>query len=135
MGSIIWNEDYSVGVDKLDTDHIIIISLINHLQDARMEKQEDDAIERLLEALIYYVELHFAREEAMMVHADFDGFEAHVEEHRQFTRHLEELRDRLERKGPEGLSADLGELLSMWLVDHILETDKAYRAALTAGSD
>ncbi len=34
MALIVWNSDYDVGVDRLNADHIMIFSLINHIHDA-----------------------------------------------------------------------------------------------------
>ncbi|MDP6706760.1 MAG: hypothetical protein QF893_10490 [Alphaproteobacteria bacterium] len=34
MTLIVWSDDFSVGVEALDRDHIIIFSLINHIHEA-----------------------------------------------------------------------------------------------------
>jgi hemerythrin len=40
---IVWTNAMSVGVDILDADHIIIASLINHIDDAKQSGTDESA--------------------------------------------------------------------------------------------
>ncbi len=132
MSTIIWNDDYSVGVEKLDTDHIILFSLINYLNAARIWGSDNNIIKPLLDALTYYVDTHFRREEAMMKSAGLDDaqFELHVEEHRQFEKRVLEMKDEFIASADADLGRELGDFLSHWLVDHILDIDMRYKGAI-----
>lgn len=137
MSIMIWNEDYSVGVDSLDNDHIILFSLINYLNDARLEGQETKIVGKLLDTLVQYAVGHFQREETRMRKAGYgeDAFNLHKEEHAQFGKQILDLQQRFEKQGSEGLGEDLGEFLSGWLVDHILDTDMQYKPYVQENSD
>ncbi len=132
MSTIIWNDDYSVGVEKLDTDHIILFSLINYLNAARIDGDDGNIMKPLLDALTYYVDTHFRREEAMMKSAGLDDaqFRLHVEEHRQFEKRVAEMKSGFIESRDANLGRELGEFLSHWLVDHILDVDMRYKGAI-----
>lgn len=51
MALIIWSGRYSVGVDVLDADHIIVASLINHIDDAMQSGSDESAVGRVLKVL------------------------------------------------------------------------------------
>tara|TARA_B100000315_G_C14513089_1_gene557911 strand:- start:100 stop:513 length:414 start_codon:yes stop_codon:yes gene_type:complete len=137
MAITIWNDTLSVGVEKLDTDHIILFSLINYLNDTRLEGKGEKIVGPLLNALIGYAETHFSREEGMLRIAEYDenAYLRHKEEHDQFTKKVLGMKKAFLEKGPAGMSEDLGEFLSQWLADHILEVDMRYKEALTARRD
>ncbi len=132
MAIMIWSDGFSIGVEKLDTDHIILFSLINYLNDSRLEGEGERTVGPLLNALISYAETHFGREEGMMRIAEYEenAYQLHKEEHDQFTKKVLGMKKEYLVKGPGGMSEDLGEFLSQWLVDHILEVDMSYKEAL-----
>ncbi len=132
MAIMIWSDDFSVGVDKLDSDHIVLFSLINYLNDARIEGQDDKVIQPILKALINYADTHFRREEGLMKGADYDTtqYEMHLEKHQQFNLKVADMFKAFTDAGGTGMGEDLGEFLSEWLVNHILDVDMRYKDAL-----
>ena len=54
MSIIQWTPDFSVGVGSIDTDHKVLISLINQLDDAILGGEPKQTVRRVLDALSDY---------------------------------------------------------------------------------
>lgn len=132
MALIIWDQAYSVGNAALDADHIVIASLINHLDDAKAAAIDEAAVGSILGALTAYADIHFRREERMMIDAGYADVERHREEHRLLEEQLVELQEAYARTPDPNLSQEIMELLRFWLVEHILKVDKRYVSSLRA---
>lgn len=127
MAVLAWSETYSVGSAMIDSDHRILINLINQLHDAIETGQSRDVVGSVLSALSEYAEHHFRREEAMMAASGFPDIEAHKAEHRRLETHVRDVCGRY-RAGERGaLNEQVVEFLKKWLTEHILVTDKSYR--------
>lgn len=122
-----WRESFSVGSDLIDTDHKILISLINQLDDAMETGQARDVVASVLNVLIEYTESHFSREERLMELGGYPDIVRHKEEHVRLTQQVREIRDRL-RRGERGVvGEELLTFLKTWLTSHILGVDMKYR--------
>ena len=126
MSLIQWQDSYSVGVPMLDSDHKILISLLNQLYDAREEGQSQEVIGSVLNVLVEYTINHFAREERLMEIGGYPHLEEHRKEHRRLTNtvreyHLEYI------NGRHTAVSDVFELLKDWLIKHILIADSRYQ--------
>ncbi|MBK8908505.1 MAG: hemerythrin family protein [Rhodospirillales bacterium] len=132
MALIIWDQAYSVGIKALDADHIVIASLINHVDDAKQAATDEATVGSILSALIAYAGTHFRREERMMIDAGYADVERHREEHRLLEEQLVELHEAYARTPDPNLSQEIMELLRFWLVEHILKVDRRYVPSLRA---
>jgi len=124
---IIWTNDYRVGVDSLDADHIMIFSLINHIDEAHLSGTDEQAIGRILKVLIDRALAHFQREEMMMRKNEYPDFEAHAAEHQKIIDELRSLYAAYQDHPSARVSAEIVSLLSAWLEEHVLESDMRYR--------
>ncbi len=127
MALITWKTSYSVGVDTLDSDHVILTSLINHIDDAKLSGRDEQAISMILRALIEYALRHFRREEAMMRQSGYADLAAHIEEHQLLQDQLTEMYEEYRRTPDPNISREIMELLNFWIVDHILKVDMGYK--------
>ena len=100
MPIIHWTPDFAVGVSSLDTDHKVLISLINQLDDAIRAGEPQETLTRVLEALLDYTDYHFAREEALMHACGYPDVEAHIRTHNTLRAQVHDIRDRY-RRNPE----------------------------------
>ena len=130
MALIIWSGRYSVGVDVLDADHIIVASLINHIDDAKQSGSDESAVGRVLKVLVDHAYAHFAREEALLEEHGYPQLERHREEHRLLEGQLGELYEEYTRTPDPEISREIMELLNYWLVEHILKVDMHYKQFL-----
>lgn len=131
MALIVWTNDFQVGVDKLDADHIMIFSLINHIDEAHLTGSDENAIGRILQVLIERAFAHFQREEMLMKKHAYPEFEAHAAEHKKIIEELEDLYEAYQDKPSADVSREIVEMLSSWLEEHVLETDMRYRPYLS----
>lgn len=133
MSFFTWNEKFSVGIDIIDSEHKVLVDLIDQLHEAFVTGNVDTAIGPILAALVDYTHTHFDHEEAMMAGAGYPGLEAHREVHRELRRQVEEVYDRFLAGGPQGkMGNEVLAFLHDWLYFHILEQDKDYIVCLTA---
>jgi hemerythrin-like metal-binding protein len=129
MKLMTWTEAMSVGIPELDSDHRVLIKVINELALNSSNQDRDSVLRQSLYALLRYAEFHFGREEKVMEACGFPGIDHHKEEHVAFTDHIQTLArqiDEGEATAGEVVSDDLLDYLKNWLFHHILIEDKAY---------
>jgi hemerythrin-like metal-binding protein len=135
MALIMWINDYSVGVDTLDADHIVIVSLMNHIDDLKQAGTEEEAVGTVLKVLLDFAYTHFRREEGFLKRYDYSEFERHWHEHRVIEEQLEELHEAYARSPDPDISQEILELLNFWLIEHILKVDMRYKEFLRQAMD
>ncbi|MGC2856826.1 bacteriohemerythrin [Novispirillum sp. DQ9] len=127
MTLITWQDSYSVGVDLIDSDHKLLVSLINQLGDAADGGQGRDVVGSVLNVLIEYTEGHFSREERLMEKGGYPDLPAHREHHRALTNKVREMVGQYRDGRIDALDSDILEFLRSWLTGHILGVDMEYR--------
>lgn len=127
MAVVAWNDAMGVGNSVLDSDHRILIDLLNQLHDATETGQSREVVGSVLGVLVEYVEHHFRREEAMMAAVGVPGMEAHRRQHLDLEARVAALRDRYQAGERGALDEDVVTLLKRWLTEHIMVSDKSYR--------
>jgi hemerythrin len=132
LALILWKTEYSVGNDALDSDHIVIISLINQLDETKLSGRDGAAIGPILRTLIGYATGHFRREEELMRRGHYTGMAAHLDEHHLLEQQLRELHDEYAATADPAVSTEIMELLNFWILNHILKCDMGYKGRLAA---
>ena len=136
MPIVAWTPEMSVGVDSLDTDHKMILSLINRLHDAIDDGEGQHAngttIGSVLNALLDYTEYHFGREEALMAACGCPDLEQHKEFHGTLKKKLIRIRDSYKAGQHSIGEPEVMEFLRNWLTDHIMGRDKSYQPRMDA---
>jgi hemerythrin len=126
MQEIIWTDEFSVGIARIDEQHRRLVDMINKLISDPTATSRSETVSDVLGEMTDYVKMHFAYEEKLMGEHGYPQLGEQVKEHRAFQEdtakfcmaaavHLDRV--------PEMLM----EHLSQWLVHHILEVDMAYR--------
>ncbi len=135
MPVIQWTPDYSVGIDSLDDDHKVLITLINQLDEAIRSSEPVETVRRVLDSLLEYTDYHFTREEALMASAAYPDVDAHVRTHRTLRAQVADIRDRYVRN-PESIHArEVLAFLRNWLASHIMGRDKLYMPFMSGAED
>jgi hemerythrin-like metal-binding protein len=129
MALLTWNKTYSVGVQKIDSQHIVLFTILNDLHEAMMKGQAQSLTGTLLHKLADYTQTHFAEEEAMMAAAKYPGLADHKLKHRVLFKQVEDF-VLLYDKGEISLNVKLLNFLRDWLTNHIQKVDMAYSACL-----
>jgi hemerythrin len=127
MPLIKWTPDLSVGFESIDTDHQVLIGLINELDDAVKVGEPRETVSRVLQSLLDYTDYHFGREEVLMKACRYPDMDAHIRTHDTLRAQVADIRSRYLRS-PESIHArEVLAFLKNWLTAHILGRDKLYQ--------
>ena len=126
MPIIQWTPDFSVGVASIDTDHKLLISLINQLDDAIRGGEPKETVNRVLDALLDYTNYHFTREELLMRACGYPDIEAHARTHATLRAQVHDIRGRYRRNAESIHAREVLAFLKNWLTTHIIGRDKLY---------
>jgi methyl-accepting chemotaxis protein/hemerythrin len=129
MSVIIWTERFKTGISIIDSQHRILVGMINQVHEASLEK--DPAHKNLvlkidLQHLIEYTIYHFETEEKLLKEINFPGLAAHHEEHEKLKKEVMDFVDQFNRG--EEIIESLLKFLKYWLQFHILKTDMEFVA-------
>ncbi|WP_038055161.1 bacteriohemerythrin [Thermodesulfobacterium hydrogeniphilum] len=127
-----WNEQLVTGIKEVDTQHQKLISLINELYEALIQKKEKEVLDRILRELVDYTNYHFKTEERLMDENKCPEKEVHKKAHEFFKSKIKEL---IRKKEEDYASFELFKFLKNWLITHILVMDKKLGCFLKYGQE
>ena len=133
MAVIAWKKCYEVGIGTFDDEHHVLVNVINELYEALREKRGDEALKDLLVVLVEYTEKHFTHEEQHMDKNDYPEAAEHKEKHVFLKNQIIDYQQKISA-GEVGLSIEIMGFLRVWLLEHIVETDKKFGAFLQSKS-
>ena len=120
MEPIHWHDSFSVGVQKIDTQHQQLFKLVNKLIHAFNENSQGEAFESILQGLLNYTQTHFQTEEEFLkIHPKY---QEHIALHQGLVDHVLTLRQGRAEDGTDSANRLLA-YLTHWLKEHILNTD------------
>jgi hemerythrin len=125
-----WDEKLSVGVAQFDEHHRELIRIINEIESARAGGEDYHYLKNLLFELVSYTKYHFSAEERIMAKHNYPDAEPHLHEHKKLVRQVERFLEEYSEHKP-ALADEVHEFLKRWLIEHILETDRAMGEYLT----
>jgi len=120
-----WKAEYATGLTVIDEEHKKLLTLINSLLAAVHCNTGEEFERHALNELVDYTKYHFRREEELMASNQFPDYEGHKAQHDQMIEQVEGFIRRYEERGREALQ-DVAEYLKLWLLQHILVTDRKY---------
>jgi hemerythrin len=127
MATQAWDDGMGTGVDSMDAEHRLQVSLVNALEELVRQRVEKPLVATTLERLVDFTNVHFLSEELMMRLYAYPQHDAHKFEHGRLLDQLQEARARLEAGDEaQALAAIAG--LRKWLVEHIQSMDQAFAA-------
>jgi hemerythrin-like metal-binding protein len=133
---IVWSEAYSVGIKEIDTQHQVLLDILNNLnhqsRDNLCEQKTLDLLWDKLEELNQYAAFHFTTEEALLQeHLPVDtATTIHISQHRQYWVSINHFK-KLAREDQMNIMA-LVEFMNSWWIEHILKTDSMMGKKLIA---
>lgn len=122
--SIVWSDDFLIGIEELDYEHRCLIEDINKLHRELREGVDAEGITATLGSIYSRMQAHFALEERVMASHNYAHFSEHKAEHERL---LDEYAERMTKFHSDPAAGDrqaLERVLRSWIVDHILTTDK-----------
>lgn len=120
-----WNDEFSVGVDDIDEQHVELVGLLNQLHAAVRERRGSDAVRSTLDELVDYTRTHFAVEERMMRESGYPDYAEHHVYHEALIDQVRALQQKLD-SGEASITFELLHFLRVWLMRHICESDKRF---------
>ena len=120
-----WKDEYSMNEENIDKQHKGLFKLSNEIYDL-VEKGIDDHehFRELFLALNDYGIEHFLYEEMYMQEQDYPDLKEHIKQHNEFSNKVRDLCVGIDK---ETHIRDIGEFVSTWLVEHVLNEDMEYQ--------
>lgn len=122
---VLWEDEYSVKLDEIDNQHKKLISILNELYTAYMEKKHQSIIKDILAKMTNYTINHFATEEKYFKKFNYFDAEKHIEEHKVFVDQVSEFQEKY-KQNSKALTFEIILFLQDWITKHIIGSDKKY---------
>jgi hemerythrin len=122
MDRIVWKNEMSVGVEKLDLEHQHILGIINELKDAIANNITGELTGVILSELILYMKYHFKTEELYLKMYKPKDLAKHKLGHKHIGRRLADMKK--EFKSGKDVSIKLDRLLTANFERHLKREDK-----------
>lgn len=120
----LWAMQYSIGHPTIDAQHQELFHRIESVMDSVGDSGQAAQFQKTYKFLMEYVEEHFNDEETLMAELNYPGRDAHIQLHQGFRKRVEQFADERQNfKDPKDQQAFV-DLISDWLVKHILVEDK-----------
>jgi hemerythrin-like metal-binding protein len=123
-----WNDQMLTGVGPIDRRNRILFDALGELESKASADGGARACDEIARDLLAYALFHFETEEELMRRCGYDHAEqreadAHLQEHREFSRQLADLCAQWD--GGDAASRDAqARLLKQWLSNHIRTSDQ-----------
>ncbi|KAL9649644.1 hypothetical protein ABK040_003321 [Willaertia magna] len=121
-----WSSNFELGVLLIDSQHKMLVKLINQLSVAITEGDKAN-IAIVFDHVAGYTEFHFTAEERLMDQHHYQQSQKgpHKEAHKKFVEKVTDLKDELlGAEDVEAVGMEALEFLKDWLVNHILKVDR-----------
>lgn len=127
MPSILWEDQYLLGINEIDTQHKKIIDIINKLHDIAFTARDvNDDIENILKELEDYAIYHFNTEEKYFKMFGYNESKDHIEIHNQYRDRINSWVNEYNRDRDNKIISEMLGFLENWWVFHINNTDRKY---------
>lgn len=120
-----FEEQFKFGIDEVDSEHIILVDMLNRTQELLNQNKRAEALDYFSETLSLYVHEHFTNEEAFMASFDFPDLDRHKVIHSNFRRSVDSLKPKIISGDDAAFRQALRDTY-MWVVSHIGGADKEY---------
>jgi len=120
-----WNNDFNTGIDEIDEQHKVLVSLLNRLASHLGKDTDTQVLDRTFKELASYAVFHFRSEELLWEkYFPTDScLKGHKETHESFLSTVLELKAKEATQPIEDVIEDVLAFLTHWLAFHILDSD------------
>lgn len=133
MALISWRSEFTIGIPDVDHEHYELIALINRMHDQLDDDPEVLEIEAFLGEVFAKIAAHFALEESVMRHRQYDQYHTHKAEHERLLDEIRDIMDSVALGSVADYGATLGETVRDWFVDHFQSHDARLHKKLGVG--
>ncbi|RUM44741.1 MAG: hemerythrin [Desulfocapsa sp.] len=129
MPLIKWRDSFSVGVQRFDDEHKVLLNIINEMFVIVRDQKSVEHLVIEINKLIQYTQEHFTEEEAAMAEVGYPALEKHKEIHKNLLKDVTVFKKRVD-EGDEQAITTFYHFLRDWLLTHIIEEDMKYKPFL-----
>ncbi|MHC4442627.1 MAG: bacteriohemerythrin [Planctomycetota bacterium] len=126
MDKLVWTEDYSVGIPKIDDQHKQIISMINRLIEQPEATSDSEIVSDIVMEMTQYAQQHFQTEEQLMADHGYPDFDEHKQQHTAYKKKTVEFCTAT-MVGTDNIPDTIFNYLQDWWINHIQNTDMKYK--------
>jgi hemerythrin-like metal-binding protein len=119
-----WSDTYCVKIAMVDSQHKVLVDLINELHQAIMARRGNESLGRVLATLVKYTKSHVAAEEGLLQANQYPDLVIHKAEHEQFTQTIVDFQGRFQRN-EVAVTIDVMYFLEDWLAKHLMGSTSA----------
>lgn len=120
-----WDDSFNVGIQEVDEQHKVLVSLLNQLHTAILEHHGKTTSREILDRLAEYTRTHFLLEESLMRLTHYPGFDIHKQQHEDLIKQVQDLQTKLDQENI-AITFELLHFLKNWLMQHINESDQRF---------
>jgi hemerythrin len=131
MAYFTWSSIYSVGNHEMDSQHKVLIDLINRMHEAMRTGKGSSELGGIFKEMVNYAQFHFSAEEKLLITAAFPDYAKQKAEHDSFIKKQKDFEAQY-KAGKLALSIEVLNFLREWLTGHIQVEDKKYSPYLKA---
>ena len=132
MRKIIWNNDYLIGIEEIDSQHRRIIDQINYLIDNLNNKDKASINHWIIANLDTYSKEHFTAEEYYLRKINYPKLENHRKHYQSYKKNT--IQSALKAmKVHEDVPEETIQFLKTWWTDHIQKMDMEYKNFISNG--
>lgn len=125
MSLIKWNDSLVLNIPEIDEQHKQLIDIINELFSAMQQGKANEIIDKIIDRLVAYTQVHFKTEEKYFDKFSFKNSAKHRLEHLDFIKKVNEFKLGL-KSNKIITSIDVMKFISHWINNHIQMSDKEY---------
>lgn len=132
MKPFVWDDNkFDVGIERFNIQHKQLLTALNDINKAMEDKRDKLALAQIINNLRKYVEEHLKEEEALLYQSGYPHYEAHVLQHKIFTKKLNQICEDF-NADKQMLHFDIAIFLKNWIEKHIVGVDKKYTEFLNS---
>ena len=125
MSRFIWKEEYSLGIEIIDSQHKELVALLEKTYDNFLNKSPKDELVRLVNELDQFATIHLGTEEKYFDLFNYEGKDLHIKIHNDMRSQIATFNKRVEAEGAK-VAMEIIDFLENWLIEHIENIDKKY---------
>ena len=125
MSFFVLSDKYSTGIQSVDNDHRRLVEMIDQLYSAMSKGEAKETIQEIVAGLVEYSNVHFKREEDLMLKFGYPELEQHKILHKSFTERVKGYQEKID-SGVLNISIDVIVFLRDWLISHIQYVDMKF---------
>jgi len=125
MGLFTWENIYSVGVAKLDAQHMKLFEIANRFHAAFERRESRPVLVAIFTELVEYTATHIADEKRLLQEHGCPDHKLHKANHALLVGLVLSYKRQLENGEPDIEQHAMG-FIKTWLNDHILGMDRSY---------